>query len=86
MTIPGVVGFRRGGLWREFFITFSTYAYVRTLLTNTPNNPPHHPTHHRLPAGESLFLRGAIPGTWLRALGGGLHGGTFPLVSAVVLT
>lgn len=47
MTIRGVVGFRRGGLWREFFITFSTYAYVRTFLRKTPNNPPHHQTHHK---------------------------------------
>ena len=54
MTIPGVVGFRRGGLWREFFITFSTYAYVRTFLIKTPNNPPHHQTHHR-PAEWGFF-------------------------------
>ena len=63
MTIPGVVGFRRGGLWREFFITFSTYAYMRTFLRKTPNNPPHHQTHHRRRHGNS-FLRGAaVPGT-----------------------
>ena len=43
MRIPGVVGFRRGGLWREFFITFSTYAYMRTFLIKTPNNPPPEP-------------------------------------------
>ena len=47
MTIRGVVGFRRGGLWREFFKTFSTYACMRTFLIKTPNNPPHHQTHHR---------------------------------------
>ena len=51
MTIRGVVGFRRGGLWREFFITFSTYAYMRTILIKTPNNPPHHQTHHRRRCG-----------------------------------
>lgn len=85
MTIPGVVGFRRGGLWREFFITFSTYAYVRTFLIKTPNNPPHHQTHHRLPARESLFLRGAILGTWLQMDGRRWNGGTIQLVSAVLL-
>ena len=86
MTIPGVVGFRRGGLWREFSITFSTCAYVRTFLTKTPNNPPHHQTHHRPAAWRFLFLRAAIPGTWLRAFGGGLKDGTIPLVSAFLLT
>lgn len=52
MTIRGVVGFRRGGLWREFFTTFSTYAYVRTFLIKTPNNPPHHQTHHERRRGS----------------------------------
>jgi hypothetical protein len=37
--IPGVVGFRRGGLWREFFKTFSTYAYMRTFLIKNPQQP-----------------------------------------------
>ena len=58
MTIPRRGGFRRGGLWREFFITFSTYAYMRTFLIKTPNNPPHQQTHHRRRHGNS-FLRGA---------------------------
>lgn len=71
MTIRGVVGFRRGGLWREFFNTFSTYAYVRTFLIKTPNNPPHHQTHHGRPGScYSSEKRFQGPGWRLSAAGG----------------
>ena len=71
MTIPGVVGFRRGGLWREFFITFSTYAYVRTFLIKTPNNPPHHPTHHDCQHGSLFSSEERFSGPGCKSTAGG---------------
>lgn len=71
MRIPGVVGFRRGGLWRGFFKTFSTYAYMRTFLTKTPNNPPRHQTHHGRPGSfYSSEKRFRGPGCGAFAAGG----------------
>ncbi len=59
MTFAGVVGFRRGELWRGIFITFSIYAYMRTFLRKCHNNPPQLLTHHRPAAWGFSFLRGA---------------------------
>lgn len=75
---------RCGGFpaWRVVVGILHNFLHLR-VRENVFEKNPQQPTTGAKPT--TLFLRGAIPGTWLRTLGGGLKDGTIPLVSVVLL-